>query len=367
MRPPLKRDRNCKQRTTVTQAASSKRVLCRTLTVREVTLLPTTSPHLLLTVLQQSPGFPEIEPHVHMDWNSQASNEASTTQPSNDADAEPDNAFLFRQQEQSLDNAHCSNLIWESEGLVPQLQLPVLVPQGKPPPNLLEARASPHSSPRDMPSGPSIATARVHHPLSSIESAALTQLRAELNALFLESQNGPDLSLVPLPRQLSQATAAKATSEAARKVKMVRPNRLQPRPAAPVLRRNSRRRHTIDTTTSHQAPHLQPARALQQKQLLRHLELSQREPSQPAPCQHDMTDAATCPGVDSQSAEAALHRSSHAFGAGVHGIAAGAAQASPKGKRYARSNSWAAGSASASNPTRVGVTHSSTASTSYNK
>ena len=359
MRPPLKRDRNCKQRTAVKQAASSKWVRCHTL---DCACCPTFLSHQEVDVLQQSPGFPEIDPHVHVDWNSQASIEASATQLSTDAAAEPDSAFFFRQQEQSFNNAHSSNLIWESAGLVPQLQLPVLVPQDKPPSNLLEARPSPHSSPRDMPSGPSVATARVHHPLSSTESAALTQLRTELNALFLESQSGPDLSLVPLPRQLSQATAAKATSEAATRVKIVRPNRLQARPAAPVLRRNGRRRHTIDIATSHQVPQLQPAQALQQKQLLSHPELSQPEPHQ-----HDTTDAATCSGVESQPAEAVLHCSSRAFGAGVHGIAAGAAQTLPKSKRYARSNSWAAGSTSASSPTRVGVTQSSTASTSYSK
>ena len=328
-----------------------------------ITLSLTTAGHPLLGVLQQSPGFPEIEPHVHVDWNSQASKEASTTQPSTVANAEPDNSFLFRQQEQSFDNAHSSNPMWESASLVPRLQLPVLVPQDKPPPNLLEARASPSSSSSDMPSGPSIATARVPHPLSSTDSAALTQLRAELNALFYESQNGPDLSLVPLPRQLGQATAAKATSEAARRVKLVKPNRLQARPAAPVQRSNSRRRHTTDTSPSHQVPRLQPAQALQQKQVPCHPELSQPEP----PHQRDTTDAATCQGVESKPAEAGSHRPSHAFGAGVQGVAAGAVQTSPKGKRCLRSNSWAGGSSSVSSPTRVGVTQSSTASTSYSK
>ena len=323
----------------------------------------TTAAHVLLCLLQQSPGFPEIEPDAHVDWNSQASSNASTAHPATLADSEPDNTFFFRQQEQSFNNAHSSNLIWESAGLVPQLQLPVLVPQDKTPPELLGAQASPRSSPSDMPNGPSIATARVHHPFSSTESAALTQLRAELNALFVESQNGQDLSLVPLPRQLSQATAAKATSETPRRAKMVRPNRLQARPAAPALRRNSLRRHTIDTTTSHQVPRMQPAQALQQKQVPSH-----PEQSQPDLHQYDSTDAATCRRVESKPAEQVLHSSSHgAFGAGVHGTAAGTAQTSPRGKRYARSNSWAAGSTNVSSPTRVGVTQSSTASTSYSK
>ena len=243
---------------------------------------------------------------------------------------------------------------------MPRLQLPVLVPQDKAP-NLLGASASTPRSPSDMPSGPSIATARVHHPLSSTESAALTQLRAELDALFLESQNGPDLSLVPLPRQLSQATAAKATSEAARTVKMIRPNRLQARPAAPVLRRNSRRRHTVDPATSHHVPRLQPAQALPQKQAHSHPELSQPEPHQ-----HDSTDAAPFLGVESKPVEAVLHHASQ-HRAGAHGIAAGEAQTLLKAKRYGRSKTWAAGSTSVSSSIRVGVTQSSTASTSYSK
>ena len=96
-----------------------------------------------------------------------------------------------------------------------------------------------------MPSGPSIATARVKHPLSSTESAALTQLRAELSALFAEANRGPDLSLVPLPRQLNQATAPTAGTDSA-PVKVARPSRLQPRAAAAILRGNSRRRYTAD-------------------------------------------------------------------------------------------------------------------------
>lgn len=308
-------------------------------------------------MLQQSPGFPELEPDAHVDWNSQAFDETSTTQPPGTADAEPDDTFFFRQQEQSFNNAYSSNLIWESAGLVPRLQLPVLVPQDKAL-NPLGATGSTPRSSSNMPSGPSMATARVQHPLSSTESAALTQLRAELNALFLESQNGPDLSLVPLPRQLSQATAARATSEAARTVRMVRPNRLQARPVAPVLCRNRQRRHPVNTALSHHVPRLQPAQAVQQTQGRSHPELSQPEPHQ-----HDMIDAATCQDVESQPAEAVSHHASQ-HGAGT---AAGAAQTLPKAKRYGRSNSWAAGPTSVSSPTRVGVTQSSTASTSYSK
>lgn len=310
------------------------------------------------SVLQQSPGFPQIDPDAHLDWHSQASGEASTTQPLIATDAEADGTFSYHQQRQSSN--HASSLTWESAGLLPRLQLPVLAPQDKSTPHLLGPRASPPSSPSDMPSGPSIATARVRHPLSSTESAALTQLRAELAALFVESQNGPDLSLVPLPRQLNQATAAKATSEAARTVKMVRPNRLQARPTAPTLRRNSRRRHTVDTAPANRTPQPQPAQAPQQ--VLNHAELTHPEPHQ-----HDMTHAAACQGVESQPAEVVSHCCSQAFGAGVLGVAAGAVQSSPKGRRCGRSNSWAAGSTSVSSPTRLGVTQSGTASTSYSK
>ena len=310
------------------------------------------------SVLQQSPGFPEIDPDAHLDWHSQASGETSTTQPSTATDAEANGTFSFHQQPQSSN--HASSLTWESAGLLPRLQLPALAPQDKPTPHLLGPRASPPSSPSDMPSGPSIATARVRHPLSSTESAALTQLRAELAALFVESQNGPDLSLVPLPRQLNQASTAKATSDAARTVKMVRPNRLQARPAATTLRRNSRRRYTVDTATANHAPQPQPAQAPQQ--LLTHAELTHPEPHQ-----HATSHAAACQGVESQPAEVVPLCASKAFGAGVLGIAAGAVQSSSKGRRRGRSNSWAAGSTSVSGPTRVGVTQSGTASTSYSK
>ena len=238
--------------------------------------------------------------------------------------------------------------------MVPLLQLPLLVPQDQAS-NLPGVGASPSSPSHDMPSGPSIKTARVRHPLSSTESAALTQLRAELNALFVESQNGPDLSLVPLPRQLNQAAKAKPSSGPTKPVRMVRSNRLQARPAAPAVRRNSRRRQTADTVLSKHTP---------QGEMLTHAQLSRAELGKPEP--HGMPHPTIHQGAESTPAETP-DRASNAFGAGVRGCAAGAVQTLPKSKRYVRSNSWAAGSTSQSSPIRVGVTQSGAASTSYCK
>lgn len=209
-----------------------------------------------------------------------------------------------------------------------------------------------------MPTGPSIATARVQHPLSSNESAALTQLRAELNALFAEAQNGPDLSLVPLPRQLNQAVTAKANADDTKPLRLIKPNRLQPRAAAAVLRRDPRRRYTADAAQpvhSQQTSYIQTG---QDKQVM----------SQPEPAQHGLSSPLVPQHAESLPAEVQKAATNDAIKAG--GVAApSAVQVLPKGKRYGRSNSWAAGSAppGCSPPTRLGVTQNSVASTSGSK
>ena len=214
------------------------------------------------------------------------------------------------------------------------------------------------NSPRGMPTGPSIATARVQHPLSSNESAALTQLRAELNALLAEAQNGPDLSLVPLPRQLNQAVIANPPSDATKPVRLTKPNRLQPRAAAAVLRRDPRRRYTADTAQpvhSLQTSCTQPG---QDTQMLSHFEPAQLGMCPPVAPQH----------AESLPAEASRTADSEALkAAGV--TASSTVQAVPKGKRYGRSNSWADGLAPShsSPPTSLGVTQNGVASTSSSK
>lgn len=341
--------------------------------------------YLLSVLLQQPLGFPEVEPDVHLDWNSQALDEAALPQTTSAADAEPDDSSYFGQNDQNHTQAHPSSLIWDSEGLVPCLQLPVLKHRNHPPSLPCGGFLTP-SLPCDMPTGPSIASARVRHPLSSTESAALTHLRAELNALLVESQNGPDLSLVPLPRQLNQATLRKSRPDATKAAKLVRP-KLQPQAPASLVRRVSRRRHTTDAPPSKHPPKVPPAPILQPRQVL-----SYAESSQPEPCLLEATHPAASQGTESQPAEA-QEQASDAVEAAVRGSVVGLGQAVPKsslfsdqcassrdgktlqgpgggrprGVRYGRSNTWGPGSTQPSSSTRVGVTQSSTASTSYSK
>lgn len=349
---------------------------------RSITTLPTAA-HPFPGALQQSPGFPEVQPDVHLDWNSQALDEPSAPQTASAADVKPDGRFYFTHQDQNHTQAYPSSLICDSKGLVPHLQLPSLKRQDQPPSQPGGGFLTP-SLPPDMPNGPSIATARVQHPLSSTESAALTQLRAELNALFLESQNGPDLSLVPLPRQLNQATLKKPRPDATKAVKLVRPKQ-HPRAPAPLLRRDLRRRHTTDTVPPKSAPKLQPEAPLQQRQVLSHA-----EPSQPMSCTYAATQPASSHGTMSLSA-AAHNQPPAAVGSGVCSSSTGSttpallrdslysdqctragkmlqgAGGVPRGARYGRSHSWGPGSTNPPSPPRIGVTQSSAVSTSYSK
>ncbi len=285
-----------------------------------------------------------------MDWNSQATGEApadhtlSTGDPPSDADS----ASHLVTQDHTQQQQCAGSLIWESAGLAPRLKLPVLV---NPAPSSSNSGGVPSLTP-DMPSGPSIATARVKHPLSSAESAALTQLRAELSALFAEANRGPDLSLVPLPRQLNQAMVPKAGTDSA-PVKVARPSRLQPHAAAAILRSNSRRRYTADAAV----PNAMRTRHSMSAEVPQPMtELSQQGVTHPAMTHH-------------QTSHQAENRATARVGAAASGYTPsdattqGAAQPSPKSKKYGRSNSWAAGY----NPTRTGLTQNGPTSTSYSK
>ena len=217
---------------------------CKLSSLESTRLSATSTPaHTFTAVLPSAAGFPEIEADTFLDWNSQASGEAPAdhTLSAGDAPSDAESALYSNTQDCHQQQQCTGSLIWESAGLAPRLKLPVLVN----PAHSSSNSGGVPSLPPDMPSGPSIATARVKHPLSSTESAALTQLRAELSALFAEANRGPDLSLVPLPRQLNQATAPTAGTDSA-PVKVARPSRLQPRAAAAILRGNSRRRYTAD-------------------------------------------------------------------------------------------------------------------------
>ena len=299
--------------------------------------------------LQQSACFPEIEADTFLDWNSQAFGAASTDQAPSAGDAASDSDSALRSSHK--DDSHYQqtpdSLMWESAGLMPRLKLPVLVNPDQP--SSLGNSMAP-SMPPDMPNGPSIATARVKHPLSSIESAALTQLRAELNALFAEAHKGPDLSLVPLPKQLNQATVAKG----AQAVKLAKPNRLQPRAGAAVLRSKARRRYTADAALP-QSLHSRQSNSAESAQL--QSELRQQGMTHPAVAQQARMQQAESAAADAAATAAAT---AHAPG---DVSTAGTSQSTPKGKKYGRSSSWAAGTS----PTRTGVTQNSAASTSYSK
>ena len=299
--------------------------------------------------MQPSTGFPEIDADAPLDWNSQASGEASTEQASFSAQT--------GQQSSDLGQPSSSSLIWESAGLVPRLKLPVLVHRD-------QASSSPTGrlsipcSPRDMPCGPSVATARVRHPFSSTESAALAQLRAELNCLFAEAHRGPDLSLVPLPRQLNQAAVAKSTADAAKVGKLTRPNRLQPRASAAVLRRDPRRRYTAEAAVSVSAteenvqPTSKPAAVI----------CRQPEAQQDAACRPAADQDVEPPPARSEqcsAGETACVASESRAASGV--------QTQGRRKAYGRSNSWAAGCSASSSPTRQGITQNGVASTSGTK
>lgn len=79
------------------------------------------------------------------------------------------------------------------------------------------------------------------HPLSSTESAALTQLRSELKSLLAKSSNTPDLSLGPLPKPSPQGPLPPAVLA----TKVARPKPLL-RQTSSFLRRSHRRRATAD-------------------------------------------------------------------------------------------------------------------------
>ena len=83
---------------------------------------------------------------------------------------------------------------------------------------------------------------QVKHPLSSIESAALTQLRSELKSLLAKSDTPPDFSLVPLPRPPTHPplpSAILATPKVARPKPLLRQT-------TSLLRKSTRRRATAD-------------------------------------------------------------------------------------------------------------------------
>ena len=232
--------------------------------------------------------------------------------------------------------------------MAPRLKLPVLVNHTQSSSN----SSSLPSLPPDMPTGPSIATARVKHPLSSPESAALTQLRAELSALFAEANRGPDLSLVPLPRQLNQAMAPTTGINSA-PVKVARPSRLQPRAAAAILRGNSRRRYTADAAV----PNAMRTRHSMSAEVPQPMtELRQQGVTHPAMTHPQTSHQAETRATARAGAAASAHTPSDA-------ITQVAAQPSPKSKKYGRSNSWAAGCS----PTRTGLTQNGVTSTSYSK
>ena len=306
---------------------------------------------LLSCLLQQSAGFPEIEADTFLDWNSQASGEAPAdhTLSAGDAPSDAESALYSNTQDCHQQQQCTGSLIWESAGLAPRLKLPVLVN----PAHSSSNSGGVPSLPPDMPSGPSIATARVKHPLSSTESAALTQLRAELSALFAEANRGPDLSLVPLPRQLNQATAPTAGTDSA-PVKVARPSRLQPRAAAAILRGNSRRRYTADAAVPNA---MRTRHSLSAEVPQPMTELSQQGVTHPA-----MTHHQTSHQADQSRAAARVGAAASAY-APSDAITQGAAQPSPKSKKYGRSNSWAAGYS----PTRIGLTQNGPTSTSYSK
>ncbi|KAL0021131.1 hypothetical protein WJX77_002577 [Trebouxia sp. C0004] len=293
-----------------------------------------------------SAGFPEIEADTFLDWNSQATGEApvdhtlSAGHPSSDAES----ALHTNAQNCTQQQHYAGSLIWESAGLAPRLKLPVLV---NPAQSSSNSGGVP-SLPPDMPTGPSIATARVKHPLSSNESAALTQLRAELSALFAEANQGPDLSLVPLPRQLNQAMAPTAGTDI-KTLKAARPSRPQPRAAAAIFRR---RRYTADAAVPN-AMRVRHSMSAEMPQPM--TELSQQGVTHPAMTHHHKSHQAETRATDSVGAAASAYAPSHA-------TTQGAVQPSPKSKKYGRCNSWAA-----SSPTRTGLTQNGPTSTSYSK
>ena len=292
---------------------------------------------------------------MFLDWNSQASLDASMDQaPSADL-TQPGTRSSRKdpsQRHQSL-----GSLIWEpSESFVPHLQLPKLV-DTNPSTDVHRSTSATPGSPPDMPSGPSIATARKKHPLSSIKSAALTQLRAELSALLAEAQRGPDLSLVPLPRQLGQAAAARSVTKASSTaVKNSRASSLQPRFTAagvPLLRSNSRRRYTADAAlpNANRTKVSGPDCAVSTR-------ASQPRSSQPELCQQDITQPAMGQHVAAAPVPSAAGAHAASDGGTGHSL-----QPLPKPKKYGRSSSWGAGSGCS----RAGVTQNGFASTSYNK
>ena len=305
---------------------------------------------LLSCLLQQSAGFPEIEADTFLDWNSQAAGEAPADHALSPGDPPSDTKAVSHSNTQDyVQEQQCAgSLIWESAGLAPRLKLPVLVNPAHSSSNGVGVL----SLPPDMPTGPSIATARVKHPLSSTESAALTQLRAELSALFAEANRGPDLSLVPLPRQLNQATAPAAGTDSTA-VKVARPTRLQPRAAAAMLRSTSRRRYTADAAVPN-AMRTRHSMSAEKPQAM--TELSQQGVTHPAMTQHPQSHQAVIRAADSGGAAARAYAPSGA-------TTQDAAPPSSKSKKYGRSNSWAAGSS----PTRTGLTQNGPTSTSYSK
>lgn len=311
---------------------------------------PLITDSLLSCLLQQSAGFPEIEADTFLDWNSQATGEAPAdhTLSAGDPPSDAESALHSSAQDCTQQQQYAGSLIWESAGLAPRLKLPVLV---NPAQSSSNSGGVP-SLPPDMPTGPSIATARVKHPLSSTESAALTQLRAELSALFAEANRGPDLSLVPLPRQLNQAMAPTAGTDS-KPVKVARPSRLQPRAAAAILRSNSRRRYTADAAVPN-AMRTRHSMSAETPQPM--TELSQQGVTHPAMTHHQTSRQAETRAADRVGAAAGAYAPPDA-------TTQGAAQPSPKSKKYGRCNSWAAGSS----PTCTGLTQNGPTSTSYSK
>ena len=368
---PLVSKANCVQQQLITQAPVDKATCCcsmpcSTLTLGELHCLQDSLSQAvsasLSCVAQQSAGFPEIEADAFLDWNSQASGATSADQAPSAGDPASDiesTSSLSQQKYNQQQQQQPGSLIWESAGLVPRLKLPVLVNREQA--TTLGRSATP-SIPPDMPSGPSIATARVKHPLSSTESAALTQLRAELNALFAEAHRGPDLSLVPLPRQLHQATVSRVVVDS-KAVKVARPNRLQPRTTAAILRSNSRRCFTADAAVPKAARTRNLTSAESTQAPCNQAELRQQGMIHPAVTQQAMSrDAADHEAVRQQAEATTVDKSDMAASPYVNSDA-NALQPSPKCKKYGRSNSWAAGSS----PTRIGVTLNGATSTSYSR
>ena len=126
-----------------------------------------------VTLVQGSLGFPEVDLDAFVHWSSQGSEATSSLQtpPLGDKTSPPAISSSTSHHSTSFQSINqpsssyrqagkhsTASLIWESAGMMPRLKLPVLPnrEQGPPP----RPPAPFPGVPPDMPSGPSIATAR---------------------------------------------------------------------------------------------------------------------------------------------------------------------------------------------------------------